>query len=569
MNTAKRIFTLLVALVIAFTSAPLFGVEAVALHYVESMYTINFLAGSGIGGSETAGPYAIETSVRLPSAVACGFTKNNATFEGWEIGGHYYDYGDTYSFDKDDAIVRDDQYVIYATAIWSDSTSSGTSSSSSKYITGTYKAGDGEGRDVRVKYSEKATQEGYYIVEFPNCTFTYKDHKFAGWKVSGAGDTLYEAGDKVAVNDDFTATAQWKKSTTGVTVRDPNAPSESESESSSSQGTAGVTSRPASSAPASSKPASSAPASSKPASSKPASSNSSSSASESESSSESSSSVPEVPEVPDEPEVFDPISLAYNISGDVPVTGIEFLLKEDIGENPQLRVIALDSNSATDAATAEFIASGDALAAFELSLLADGLAYHGSSLGTVTYTLNGTQADAESRFDSYVLAMVHVSNIGDYEGEYYMTDGENTYLYTPETDFRSAVSNVTLKEKDGVNRLIIKDASGLYNFAYQATANVIVEVNLLNAASAASASIDVTGLSPVLLVQLEVGDGSSSSGFAIPFWVWIVVGVVVLLVVVLVVLYLINRKNEERRYEEMRRRNAHSSSSSITGFDDD
>lgn len=230
--------------------------------------------------------------------------------------------------------------------------------------------------------------------------------------------------------------------------------------------------------------------------------------------------------------------------------------------------MAIDSSSATDAATTEFIAKGDALAAFDLSLLADGLAYHGDSLGTVTYSLNGTQANAECRFDSYVLAMVHVTNISDYDGDYYMTDGENTYLYTPETDFKAAVSNVALVEEDGVNRLVIRSVSGLSSFAYQAANNVIVEVKLLPSASDSTGSIDVTSLSPVLLVQFEVGEGSGS-GFAIPFWVWIIVGVVVLLVIVLVVLYLINRNNERKRFEETRRNSRTSSTYSITGFDDE
>ena len=98
-----------------------------------------------------------------------------------------------------------------------------------------------------------------------------------------------------------------------------------------------------------------------------------------------------------------------------------------------------------------------------------------------------------------------------YEGDYYMTDGENTYLYTPETDFRSAVANIKLVDEDGVYRLVIKDPSGLSSFAYKATDDTVVEIKLISGPSAETASIDVTSLSPILLVQVEVGSGSTAA----------------------------------------------------------
>lgn len=285
-------------------------------------------------------------------------------------------------------------------------------------------------------------------------------------------------------------------------------------------------------------------------------------------SSTSSSSIPETPVI----DVFEPVSLAYSINGDIPVTGIEFLLKEDIGGTAQLQLSALDGYSSTDAAAAGFIASGDALAAFELSLVSDGVSYKGPAEGTVTFTLNGTQADAESNYKSYVLAMVHTVPAAGYSGEYYMTDGENVYLYATETAFKTAVANVGFVEEDGVNRLVIRDVAGLDSFAYQADANTIVEVALVPSTGTSSASIDVTSLSPVLLVQMEVGEAKAASA-GIPFWVWIIVGVVVILIAALVALFLINRKNEERRYEVRREREIpaqkNSYSSGITGFDDE
>lgn len=239
--------------------------------------------------------------------------------------------------------------------------------------------------------------------------------------------------------------------------------------------------------------------------------------------------------------------------------------------NPTISIVPIDGYSVTDEAAAKFVADGDALAAFDISVLVNGLAYDGKAEGTVSYELNGTQANASSNYGSYVLAMAHTMNIGKYEGDYYMTDGENTYLYTPETDFRSAVANVKLVEEEGVYRLVIVDPSGLSSFAYKANDNTIVEVKLLSSASAATASIDVTSLSPVLLVQIEVGDGKASGG--IPVWIWIVIAVVVIVMAALVGLFLLNRSNEKKRAalnerQSMAQRTYHTSSG-ITGFDDE
>ena len=197
-----------------------------------------------------------------------------------------------------------------------------------------------------------------------------------------------------------------------------------------------------------------------------------------------------------------------------------------------------------------------------------GFAYNGDVPGTVSYSLNGTQASAPARYDSYVLAMVHTVSINNHEGDYYMTDGENTYLYTPETDFKTAVSNVKLVEEDGVYRLVIKDPSGLSSFAYKADENTIVEVKLVPSASAESASIDVSSLSPVMLVQIEVGSGKSASA-GIPVWVWIVIAAVVLIFAVLVVLFLISRKGQQNSSSVRTNSYEESASYSITGFDDE
>ena len=631
MNIMKRIFSVFLAFMLAFAFVPAMSIEAEAtLIPVGEKYSIVF--SSGTGKAKESDAVDIEKAVKLPSGTACGFKKSGYTLTGWMINGEYYEVGDTYKFDEDDGIIGDFDYVVKATAVWEsekDNEAPKDYHITITYHPGTDK--DNHTHQGQRKFKEYSTEllegkPGYYIVTLPECPFDPEGYSFKGWyiDVDGAGDKLFQPGDQVALKPDenrnVAVTAMWKAGGAGITVNnvgdvksieiktkpkttykvndtldtDGLVITATKKDGSTQDITSGFTVSPADGTKLekagtvtvtvtyknltatfnvtvnSNSSSSSSASSSKPASSSSSSSvapSTSSSSSSSESSSETSSESSSAPEV-EEPEVFEPISLAYSISGDVPVTGIEFLLGEDIGENPQLRVMAIDSSSATDAATSAFIANGDALAAFDLSLLVDGLAYHGDSLGTVTYSLNGTQANAECRFDSYVLAMVHVTSIDDYDGDYYMTDGENTYLYTPETDFKSAVANVALVEEDGVNRLAIRDVTGLSSFAYQAANNVIVEVKLLPSASASSASVDVTSLSPVLLVQLEVGEGSGS-GFAIPFWVWIIVGVVVLLVIILVALYLINRSNEQKRFEETRRNSRTSSTYSITGFDDE
>lgn len=575
----KRLLSFFFALLIVATLIPFGSIEANALVMDENFtkYKIVFDAGAGSGGSNSSSYQPKETSVTLPSASACGFSHSdkNYSFAGWNIGGRSYGAGDTYTFSESTASRNsENQFTVYATAKWSrtgsssgsSSGSSGSSSSSPSTgdtITITYTPGAAKGSSVPRNYKKG---EAFALAGNP---FKYEGYTFEGWLISGYESYgVLSAGTQISVSESVTAVAQWKKKNTGITIIDPDDPSSSSS-SSSKPSSSASSSKPASSAssskPTSSKPASS--ASSKPSSSSSSVSESSSSSSSISESSSSSSSIPETPVI----ETFEPISLAYSINGDIPVTGIEYLLKEDIGENPQLKLAALDGYSVTDPAAAGFISSGDALAAFELSLVANGVAHNGPAEGTVTFNLNGTQATAESDYKSYVLAMVHTTSINGYTGEYYMTDGENVYLYNPETAFKNAVANIALVAEEGYNRLVIRDISGLGRFAYQADANTIVEVALISNSSAASASIDVSSLSPVLLVQIEVGEGKAAAS-GIPFWVWIIIAVIVLLLVALVVLYLINRKNEEKRSAARRERESSrksSYSSGITGFDDE
>ena len=129
------------------------------------------------------------------------------------------------------------------------------------------------------------------------------------------------------------------------------------------------------------------------------------------------------------------------------------------------------------------------------------------------------------------------------------------------------LEGVELVEEDGVYRLVIKDVTGLSSFAYKASESTVVEVKLVSSRDAESASIDVASLSPVLLVQIEVGSAKASAG--IPVWVWIVIAAVVLVVAILVVLFLINRNNQKDSRVSERRVSVQHTSSGITGFDDE
>lgn len=608
----KRIFSFFLAFVLVLSLVPFMGTEAMALDLEEKgTYKIKFRPGEHGTGSTKTMEYEPDEKAILPNAEELGFEADDGyEFSGWKIDGKTYSAGSSF---------KGEEGTYTATAQWKKEGDSSSGSSSKdesdegKTYKVTYYAGDGEGSPVRKTYDYG---KNFTLISNP---FEYEGYTFVGW---GYGDDVYEPGREVkAPNRDVSFTAKWEKNkielgekvesisikklpdkttykvgeeldTTGLEINvktssgNKTITSGFEVSPSGELKTAGtvkitvtykqktatfdVTVKAESSSTATSSKPSSSSASSKPSSSSAPSSSAPSTSSSSEESSvpESSASSSSVPEA--EPEVFRPVTLAFSIEGDIPVTKIEFVLEEEIGENPTLNILPIDTYSVTDEAAEKFIADGDALAAFDLSLLTDGKAYEGPAAGTVNYNLNGTQASAASNYEAYVLAMVHTVNIGKYDGDYYMTDGENTYLYTPETDFKSAVANIKLVEEDDVYRLVIKDASGLSSFAYKASENTVVEVNLVPGRDAENASIEVSSLSPILLVQIEVGEGKASAG--IPVWVWIVIAAVVLIVAVLVVLFLVNRSNEQKRYSEHAERRSspsYNTSSGITGFDDE
>ena len=554
MKAIKQIFALLLAVMMVVAMVP--ATDAFALTWEEehSKYDLVFSAGAGNGGSDTW-TYLLNEAADLPDAGTLGFVYSGYYFTGWKINGKIYQSGARYNFNKSDASDNGSRYVVSAVAQWqkNGTSSSSTSSSSTTYIYGTYKPGDkAKGSEYIVKY---VAGEGF---EMPKCTFTREGYTFAGWEVDG---TIFSAGTAVKSDTNFTATATWKS--TGIHVSDYNPDSSSAS-----------SSKPASSKPSSSKPSSSKPAS-KPSSSSTASkpsSSSSSSVAESSASSSASSSVPEIPSTPTVPE-YTPQTLSYSISGDIPVTGIEFTVNEDLGGKVQLAVSVLDQYSATDDVTSAFITDGDVLSAFDISVLLDGVAYHGSSEGVIKYTLNGTQANASSNYKEYVAALVHVISANEFTGSsYYMSEDGKAYLYNLETGSKTEVNNISFAEHDGVYRPVIADVNSLSTFAYMAKEGTVVEVKLMPDINSTEVSMNVASLSPVMLVQLEMGKAAAASS-GMPTWALILIIVlaviIVAAVVVIVVLKAKGNGGSKPKSVNAERRVVHHSSSKVTGFDDD
>lgn len=555
MKAIKRIFALLIAVVMVVAMVP--AADAFALPSWEvdhSKYNLVFSAGAGNGGSDTW-TYLLNEAADLPDAGTLSFVYSGYYFTGWKINGKIYQSGARYNFNKSDASDNGSRYVVSAVAQWqkNGTSSSSTSSSSTTYIYGTYKPGDkAKGSEYIVKY---VAGEGFTM---PKCTFTREGYTFAGWDVDG---TIFSADTAVKSDTNFTAIATWKS--TGIHVSDYNPDSSSAS-----------SSKPASSKPSGSKPSSSKPAS-KPSSSSTASkpsSSSSSSIAESSASSSASSSVPEIPSTPTVPE-YTPVTLSYSISGDIPVTGIEFTVNEDLGGKVQLAVSVLDQYSAADDVTSAFIADGDVLSAFDISVLLDGVAYHGSSEGVIKYTLNGTQANASSNYKEYVAALVHVISANEFTGSsYYMSEDGKAYLYNLETGSKTEVNNISFAQHDGVYRPVIADVNSLSTFAYMAKEGTVVEVKLMPDINSTEVSMDVASLSPVMLVQLEMGKAAAASS-GMPTWALILIIVlaviIVAAVVVIVVLKAKGNGGSKPKPVNAERRVVHHSSSKVTGFDDD
>ena len=590
MKSFKRIVTLLLAFVMMFSMAvPTF---ATSIHWITIGSELKITYESGIKGEKSKPKkYDLDdgekskTTITLFKNSDVSWEKKGYELTGWKIDGKTYDLGGKFTFDKREYELdsKEDQYALTAEAIWEEE-GTATGEKAGKELTGTFKPGEADGTKFKETYKDEYKKEkGYFIVTFPKASkFDGNGMTFKGWELSGYdGNKLFQPGDQIALDVNFEAVAQWTNRKViggGDSSSSTGSGSSSSSSSASSKPSSSSSSAPASSSSSSSVPASSSSSSSVPApssssSSVPAPSSSSSSVPASSSVPESSS-EPEVPEQPEQPvepkpqDDFKPVTLAYNINGDVPVSGIKFDVNEDIGGVPSLFVSVLEKDSSVDDTTADFISSGNALAAFDISMLCDGNNYSGPVNGVLTYELNGTQATEISNFEEHVLAMVHVISADKFDGgSYYMTDGKKVYLYDVASGSKSEVNNIGFVENDGVYRPVIADANALGTFAYQSKEGTIVVVKPLADENAASVSMDVTSFSPFMLVHLEKGEaGTKGGGF--PIWLIIVIAVVVLAAAAVGAFFFLKNKGKKNKSDDAFDDLGEDSGANITGLDE-
>ncbi len=366
-------------------------------------------------------------------------------------------------------------------------------------VTLTYSPGKGAGTAYTKTYTAGTS------TKLDTNSFTRDGYTFIGWWIGSVGKT-YSAGTSVTINGNDTATAQW---------------------------TAIVTSQPEASQPAASQPEASVPESS------------SEAPSETETSSEPEST----------PEEETPNTLSYTISGETPVSGISAVLDEDLG-NAQLWVTAINGSNAADNTTAALIDSGDAVAAFDLSLLVDGSTYSDAVAGTVSFEMQGSAGIPDAPYDDAVIAVIHVVSLDKFTGKgYYLPDGKKALYFNSESGEESEVKCFGFQTENGVSRIIIKDSGEAPDeFAYLSEPGTIVEVRLFPNANADTFDIDFTSLSPFLISWVELNE---SAGGGLPLWVWIAIGgalIFAILVVILLVVRGRNAKAEQMAAERLTRR---------------
>ena len=153
-----------------------------------------------------------------------------------------------------------------------------------------------------------------------------------------------------------------------------------------------------------------------------------------------------------------------------------------------------------------------------------------------------------------------------------MCEDGKVYLYNVETGSKSEVNNISFAEHDGVYRPVIADVNSLSSFAYLAKEGTIVEVKLMPDANSTEVSMDVASLSPVMLVQLEMGKAAAASS-GMPTWALILIIVLAVIVVAAVVAIIVlknkNSGGAKPKTGNTERRAVHHQSSKVTGFDDD
>ena len=152
-----------------------------------------------------------------------------------------------------------------------------------------------------------------------------------------------------------------------------------------------------------------------------------------------------------------------------------------------------------------------------------------------------------------------------------MSENGKAYLYNVETESKSEVNNISFAQHDGIYRPVIADVNSLSTFAYLAKEGTIVEVKLMPDINATEVSMNVASLSPVMLVQLEMGKAAAASS-GIPVWALILIillAVVIIAIVVLLIIFRMKGSGSKPKTGTVERRVVHRQNTKVTGFDDD
>ena len=152
-----------------------------------------------------------------------------------------------------------------------------------------------------------------------------------------------------------------------------------------------------------------------------------------------------------------------------------------------------------------------------------------------------------------------------------MSENGKAYLYNVETESKSEVNNISFAQHDGIYRPVIADVNSLSTFAYLAKEGTIVEVKLMPDINATEVSMNVASLSPVMLVQLEMGKAAAASS-GIPVWALILIILLAVVIIAILVLFIIFRmkgSGGKPKTGTVERRVVHRQNTKVTGFDDD
>ena len=156
---------------------------------VKAYYNVNFAANGGSGEMESDRTHGSEYFTPV-----CDFTFEGHTFSKWSLNAVN---GDKYGENEKITGIEDD-ITLYA--LWVQNP-----------FTVTFDANGGSGT------MESQLTNGSTFVA-PSCSFTYTNHKFAGWTLNSKYGTHYDVGELIQnIKADITLFAYWQEDTTPVT----------------------------------------------------------------------------------------------------------------------------------------------------------------------------------------------------------------------------------------------------------------------------------------------------------------------------------------------------------------